>query len=290
MSTSYPVLSPAHDLERIIAHLSEVVMTLAEDGTCSYVTPNAATLLGREPELVLQTRLIDHVIGEDVGFLLEPACGVPVTARVRHPYRGLLWIEVRRHPTPDGGEICVLRDVSRVRELQIELERISHDDALTGVANRATLFRAIHTELARAQRYHRPLALVAVDIDHLRHINDDHGVEAGDQVLRLVARTLEGCIRTSDFAGRLGGEEFVMLLPETDMEGAEGLAQRVCQSISGLCVRLPHGIARVTASLGVAVAEPEDDPQRLLSRAEGAVGRAKHSGRNRVALAHLRIS
>jgi len=290
MPQTYPLAASAPLLDKVVRHLAEVVMVLASDGTCCYVTPNSASLLGREPEQVLATRLIDHVVGEDVGFLLEPPTGVPVTTRIRHPYRGLLFVEVRRSIDEDGSEVVVLRDVTRRRELQIELERVSHADALTQVANRATLFRAIQTELARAQRYERPLSLVVVDLDHLRRVNDGYGIEAGDQVLQLVARTLAGCVRSSDFVGRLSGEEFVMLLPETDLEGAEGLAQRVRQSIEGLCIRLPRGMARATASLGVAFAQADDDPQRLISRAEGAVSRAKQSGRNRVAVARLRIS
>jgi len=290
MTQTHPLTASAQVLAHVVTHMSEVVMVLASDDTCCYVTPNCASLLGREPEQVLQTRLIDHVIGEDVGFLLEPACGLPVTVRIRHAYRGLLWVEVRRVATDDGTEVCVLRDVTRLRELEIELERGAHHDPLTGVANRATLLRAVDTELARAQRYERPLSVVVLDIDHLRRVNDDHGVEAGDQVLQLVARTLDGCVRATDFVGRWAGEEFVVLLPETQLSGARDLAQRVCQAVSGLCVRLPKGIARVTASLGVATVQAEDDAQRLLARAEAATARAKHGGRNRVAIAHLRIS
>jgi diguanylate cyclase (GGDEF)-like protein len=222
--------------------------------------------------------------------MVDSGDDVPMVVRIAHPYRPNLWASLRRIPRDDAHTLCLLQDVTAHRELELQLERTAHEDDLTGVANRATTLRALRTEVARAHRYDRPLAMLLLDVDGLRHVNQAHGTEGGDLVLELVARTLDGCVRGMDFVGRTDADEFAMLLPETDIDGALRLAERVRSSVAGLCVRLPGGMARVTASVGVAIIDVDDDVERLLARAGTAIGQVKLTGGNRVGVAQTRIS
>lgn len=162
------------------------------------------------------------------------------------------------------------------------IRKLSVTDALTGVGNRRHLDEVLPPECERARRYGHPLALVLLDLDHFKLINDQHGHEAGDLVLRDTGELLRGFVRQSDVAVRLGGEEFVVLMPNTTLAEATSAARRLCGAIeSHRATALPI----VTASLGVAAMVPGDTPSSLLARADAALYRAKESGRNQVAVA-----
>jgi len=154
----------------------------------------------------------------------------------------------------------------------------SHMDALTGVANRRGFMAALHAVHQRAQRGGLPYALLMVDIDHFKRINDSHGHAAGDTALRRVAQTLAAHVRSGDTLGRLGGEEFCLLLARCDRAVAEGLAQRVCEAVA-------DGKA-LTVSVGVALVDAVgEDIDQALRRADAALYRAKDAGRNCVRVA-----
>ncbi|TBH21163.1 GGDEF domain-containing protein [Thermus thermamylovorans] len=167
----------------------------------------------------------------------------------------------------------------RVREGYVEARRDAHTDFLTGLRNRRYLEQALERELFRVRRYGRPLSLVVLDLDGFKGVNDAYGHEAGDRVLKAVAATLEAHVRQSDRVVRLGGEEFAVLLPETSLAQALGLAQRLRQAVATL--RVPP-VERLSASFGVAQARPEDSSLSLLKRADEAMYRAKRRGKNRV--------
>lgn len=167
----------------------------------------------------------------------------------------------------------------RIKEGYMEAQLDAYTDFLTGLRNRRYLELALERELFRVQRYGRPLSLVVLDLDGFKAVNDTHGHEAGDRVLKALATCLEGHIRQSDRAVRLGGEEFAVLLPETDLAHALALSERLRQAVARLKVP-PAG--PLTASFGVAQASPTDSPLSLLKRADEALYRAKRQGKNRV--------
>jgi diguanylate cyclase (GGDEF)-like protein len=155
-------------------------------------------------------------------------------------------------------------------------------DELTGLANRRQLATTLVREIAHSRRTHTPLAVVILDIDHFKAINDTHGHAAGDDALRHTAAVLRAAIRASDLAGRWGGEEFLLVLPDADTTAALGVADRCRRAL-----RAHHfdDLGTVTASFGVATLQPLDDPETLIARADDALYAAKADGRDRVHLA-----
>jgi diguanylate cyclase (GGDEF)-like protein len=159
-------------------------------------------------------------------------------------------------------------------------------DGLTGLANRRLCTAALEQELARAHRFEKPLALVLVDIDDFKRINDRWGHPTGDEVLKAFAKRLRESVREIDLAGRWGGEEFALLLPGTDLEGGRELAERVRRALAEHELTAPDGEAvRVTASFGVAAFPEAQTQDEIVASSDDALYRAKRSGKNRVAVA-----
>ena len=170
--------------------------------------------------------------------------------------------------------------IANMRNLAVAELRAA-TDALTGLPNRRSIQDNLNRMVAEAARHERELAVIAIDLDHFKQVNDRFGHDKGDEVLAAVGRLLPRALRGSDFVGRLGGEELVAFLPETGIDGAVVAAENLRRSIADLVV---PGIDRVlTASLGVAVF-PEDarEPEALMRRADRALYLAKDRGRNRV--------
>lgn len=161
---------------------------------------------------------------------------------------------------------------------------LASQDALTGVANRRALMQALERELARAARQRTPLALLMLDIDHFKHVNDRYGHLAGDQVLCHVVDVVRQRLRAQDFMGRFGGEEFLLLLPDTEQQGAQQLGQQLCQAVQAAPCDWCNQRIAVTVSVGVASAPAglPGDWEALLHAADKALYRAKDNGRNRV--------
>lgn len=156
-------------------------------------------------------------------------------------------------------------------------------DPLTGLGNRATTLGSLENRFDLSQRHGRPLSVVMCDLDHFKRINDAHGHGAGDMVLQAFGEVVRQNLRTSDLAGRIGGEEFLLVLPETDLEGAEFLAERLRSALADHPLALGGGQLQVTCSLGVAQRQPSDrEAGALLGRADAALYLAKAQGRNRV--------
>jgi diguanylate cyclase (GGDEF)-like protein len=161
------------------------------------------------------------------------------------------------------------------------VERQALVDGLTGLANRRAASDALHAEVARAERLETPLSVVLADLDEFKEVNDVHGHAVGDEVLRVVAEVLRETLRESDVAGRWGGEEFLLLLPGADEEGAAQLAERVRVALAARGIPSAPGL-RVTASFGVAEYAGETNSEQLLEAADGALYRAKRAGKDRV--------
>ncbi len=171
----------------------------------------------------------------------------------------------------------------KLKRREAEIRILSQTDQLTGIANRRRLDEAIAAQYARIRRYGGNLALAIADIDHFKSINDQFGHDVGDTVIRTFAHIIRARIRETDLAARFGGEEFVILMPETDAAGALACAEGIRTHFGQETIApIPRPI---TASIGVATLEPGDTVMSLFKRADKALYGAKDAGRNRVAVA-----
>lgn len=166
------------------------------------------------------------------------------------------------------------------------MQRLASEDGLTGLMNRRALIEALHREVERCRRYGSPLSVVMLDIDHFKDVNDRHGHAMGDAVLRGVAATVREGLRAVDLAGRYGGEEFCLVLPDTDAAGAQTVTEGLRAAIAARPYEDTERSVLVTASFGIAVFSKEHplQPDELLRAADAALYIAKTSGRNRVVL------
>ena len=167
----------------------------------------------------------------------------------------------------------------RVRQQNLELAALSSTDGLTRLPNHTAWLEAVEREFGRARRENGSMAVLMLDLDHFKRINDGHGHPAGDEVLRGVAEVLRESLRQHDMPGRYGGEEFGVLLPGSDVASAEAIAERIRRKIEWASFA---GEVKVTASIGCAAIDAGDlSPASLIARADRALYAAKAAGRNR---------
>jgi len=178
--------------------------------------------------------------------------------------------------------IGILRDISHRRELERKLRQLATHDALTGLINRREILRQLQHEMQRYQRYHSPITLFFIDIDYFKHINDKFGHKVGDETLIDCAQRMSRLMRKNDIVGRYGGEEFLVILPETTVEKAFELAERLRVNIgSNTEKKLPD----YTISIGIAqLSDPQMSIDEFINRADKAMYKAKLAGRNQVYL------
>jgi diguanylate cyclase (GGDEF)-like protein len=186
-----------------------------------------------------------------------------------------------------GHALIALGNAQRHRTV----EKQALVDGLTGLANRRLCAAALEQELARAERFGEPFALVLADIDDFKTVNDRFGHPTGDEVLKAFADLLQGTIREIDLAGRWGGEEFAVLLPETDLEGGAKLAERIRHTLGEQELVAANGHTfQVTASFGVAAFPASSSQEQLVADADRALYDAKRSGKNRVGAGTVTVS
>jgi len=167
-----------------------------------------------------------------------------------------------------------------------QMQELSNIDALTFLPNRRETLRQLHYEVTRAKRYNNLLSVSILDLDHFKMINDTYGHVTGDRVLREVAILLRDSIRQPDVVGRYGGEEFLLILPNTDLQAASLQAARLCKLVRNSSVKIDQRSIHVTLSIGVTQLQSAVDTwQTLLSRADTAMYEAKRKGRNQWAAA-----
>jgi len=170
-----------------------------------------------------------------------------------------------------------------LRESEERLGNLSTTDDLTGASNRSYFLEMSKMEFYRARRYQRPLAVLMIDGDRFKTINDSHGHAAGDVVLRGLTKTCQGVLRASDIFARVGGEEFAATLPDTGADGALEVAERLRQAVEEAVFEIEDGTAKITISIGVAVISDEtQEYEVLLKQADDALYEAKEAGRNKV--------
>ena len=180
------------------------------------------------------------------------------------------------------ADIAILSNFANIVCDELELRLIAQVDHLTGALTRRGFMEQAEREIARAVRYGRNSALVMLDVDHFKSVNDTHGHAVGDQLLQQISRIAEVTLRPSDMFGRLGGEEFALLLPETNSTEAINVAERLRQKIADYAMPLPGGGTRhVTASFGVAGWSTNlVSPTAWIEQADAMLYLAKSSGRN----------
>jgi diguanylate cyclase (GGDEF)-like protein len=173
----------------------------------------------------------------------------------------------------------------RLASAEARIRHMAVTDALTGLKNRRYLVQVLRSEFVRSRRYGSPISCVMFDVDHFKRVNDTHGHDAGDAVLKALAAATRDLCRDSDALGRYGGEEFLMILPETDGDGARAMGDRIRHAIEDLRVEVAGKCLGVTVSVGTATATPGDgafSPRVILKWADDALYRAKRAGRNRI--------
>lgn len=212
----------------------------------------------------------------------------PITGHEEFMYQNTTLFPLRS-TNNDISHIClVIYDVTGVAagshqllNANVELQKLSSTDRLTGLSNRGHWEEALKKEYARHNRYDTQVSLVMFDIDHFKKVNDTHGHPAGDKVIQSVAEVVSSHVRSADIAGRYGGEEFAVLLPDTDKAGALVFAERLRKAVEAQEVEHEGVIIQCTISLGVSdLSTPSSQYKELIERADQALYRSKHNGRN----------
>ena len=271
--------------------------------TMLFVSQGCARLTGYEPEELIENRVTSYAslmdnddserifcevkaaLANDESFSLEYGLTCKDGSRI------WVWERGRGVEEDDGTLVLegIVLDISDRKELETELEELATRDPLTGLFNRRELSRVLEEELERGKRYQRPMALLWIDFDRFKEVNDTYGHAAGDSVLRSVSRLLLGSVRSVDSIGRFGGEEFVIVLPEMDLDEARDTAERLRRKVAEAPQPLGDGkTVPLSISVGVAVyPEHAQNAAALCAAADKAMYLAKGRGRNCVAMAHL---
>ena len=247
----------------------------------------AHAMLGSEPMVVRDAtrdpRFSSNplVTGDpDIRFYV----GIPLRAPDGTPLGALCGIDTK--PRDIGPrELNILGDLANLTMEQLELRLLATRDSLTSALRRGPFLTSATRDMAMARRQRAPLSCLMVDADKFKEINDDWGHAVGDDVLIHIVSATNAELRSSDSLGRMGGEEFCVFLPNTNLAGAIQVAERVRRAIAAIRIKTAAGRVQVTASIGAAELIPQDvSIADLLARADEALYRAKQSGRNRVEL------
>jgi len=175
------------------------------------------------------------------------------------------------------------RQVQQARSDQEKLERLANFDSLTGLYNRRAILGRLEEQTRHAGRYQEEFSLIMADLDHFKEVNDRYGHLAGDDVLESVGRLVQQSIRATDRAGRYGGEEFLIILPRTDLSSGVNVAERIRKAVEAARMEGGKGeVFGITISLGLSSYQAGEETESLISRADDALYSAKKTGRNRV--------
>ncbi|MEO5364583.1 MAG: diguanylate cyclase [Magnetococcus sp. DMHC-8] len=271
-------------LTTIIVAAQEGIVVTDRQGDVVLINPAAERLLGKSAEQIVREGFLNLLDDPEylTAYLEQSGIDFPTTVVYQHRVLNVYANTIR---TPDGtlvGSAALLRDVTEEKRLEKQLRILSNTDALTGLHNRRRLDEILVDEFNRARRYQQSLAVLMLDVDHFKRFNDEHGHSLGDRVLQAVAGVLQESCREVDFPCRYGGEEFCLVLPNTSLEGAKRMAERLRSGVEQMRVET----LQVTISVGVAI-HPllGQTPEELREAADQALYQAKQAGRNRYCLA-----
>jgi diguanylate cyclase (GGDEF)-like protein/PAS domain S-box-containing protein len=273
---------------RLITLMLDTVFVVDAKNEIVFVSDACEALLGYRAEELVGTRITDYIHPEDleatrasIGRVMEGRSHIDFSNRYLRKDGSIVHIMwAARWYDEEGVRIGVARDVTALREAEAEIRFLAHHDPLTGLTNRSLLDDRIATALHAARRHRTGLALLFLDLDGFKTINDVHGHAAGDRVLCALARRLESCVRLTDTVARVGGDEFIILL--TDIPAGDAVDRKVRQILDCLAEPLDpdlEGISMPGCSIGVAC-YPDDgeDAESLLAKADSEMYRVKRGG------------
>ena len=273
---------------RIIETAQEGVWQIDADNCTTFVNARMAEMLGYAVEEMQGKSIFAFVDEARWNTAMSHEVGQH-DLKFRRKDGGELWAMISTNSIRDGqggfaGVLAMVADITDRKRMEETLRRLATQDSLTGLFNRRYFFAVAKREFQRSQRYGHSLALLLLDIDYFKRINDAYGHRAGDQVLRTVAGIMRNGLRQVDIPCRYGGEEFVMLLPETPLDTAIAVAQRLGATLAATPISTEKGPLPVTVSIGVAglINGENLTLDLLLERADQAMYTAKQAGRNRV--------
>ncbi|POA48301.1 hypothetical protein C1893_10595 [Pseudomonas sp. MPR-ANC1] len=242
----------------------------------------------------LFARTHQALLGQPLSVLFAPEDSLALQLQVadgeRHDRRAIradgsdFAAELNIAALDDGNLVAEIRDVSERKKLEDELRRLATRDPLTGALNRRAFTERAESELARSKRHGSTVCLAVFDLDHFKRINDNYGHATGDQVLQRFSQLCQEQLRTTDIFARFGGEEFVLLLPDSDEKQAVVLLDRLRTQWVEEALQTPQGILHSTVSIGLVETGAGQDLEHWIEQADLALYRAKKSGRNRVSL------
>ncbi len=280
------------------------VLQLADIASSVYHSSNSTRKMGQFRELLKEKlKISDEGVGEFIDGIAEKTIEVLGTFEIdpgdMKPYSQILEeantelgkmnlsyeqlvMELKQEKSKGDA---LARDL---KEANDKLRSMAFEDGLTGLFNRRYFEEHLEREISRVNRYNHLLSLIMIDIDHFKKINDIHGHQQGDTVLRAVADVFNDSIRRPDIAARYGGEEFSIILPETDLKGALVLAERIRQFIEDLEIKIDSQILKVTISLGITSYHPvkeKKNKEEIIEAADKALYNSKNTGRNKLSIA-----
>ena len=268
--------------------------------TMKFVSSGCKQLTGYESEQLVDNRTTSYasiiyetdrqLLQGEVEQALKQNRPFAMEYLIRRRDGELIWVwEQGQAVSIDGIEYLegIVLDINQRKLMEQELERLATHDPLTGLFNRRQLERQLNDEMARSERYQRPLSLLWLDVDHFKSINDRYGHLAGDQVLRELSRVLQSSVRSVDYVARYGGEELVIILPEVDESEAREMAERLRHKVEAHRIAIPSGkLVKITVSMGVATYPAHaGELSEVIRKADEAMYQAKRLGRNRVVVA-----
>lgn len=278
-------------LEPIFETLESGIMLVGADDRILLCSLAMAMVFGRTPASLLGmptaefNELVLRLMDDPPQLLVEKGL-FPAGNGVRceefelsRPARCVARWVARRVQCSHFASVAVVTDITATVDLTSAYERMALTDRLTGLANRRGVEREIRQELLRLRRFQTPISFVLFDIDHFKAINDTHGHATGDEVLRLVSKAMASSVRDTDLLARWGGEEFLLVLPETSYSGALVCAEKIRAKVETVGARVGF---TVTISGGVYQPGPGESMTDVLTRADARLYQAKNSGRNRI--------
>ncbi|MCX7738442.1 MAG: diguanylate cyclase [Hydrogenothermaceae bacterium] len=286
----YSIRLKNKEIEAITSSMGIGLLVLNSNGVVKYVNRAALDLLGYSEREILGSSL-HSLIHSHAGP--EEGCPILKAVKFQSVYcadnkfkrKDSSYIDVSVDVRPivlegnNVGSIVVFSDISQRKEIENKLFDMATKDSLTGLCNRRFQVEAIKKSKERADRYGIPFSVLMIDIDNFKSINDRFGHNTGDKVLIGVSNVISQSVRSADTLSRWGGEEFLVLLVNTDIEGAVVLAERIRKKVAKLKI---EGIPQVTVSIGVAQYIPGESIDNLISRVDNGLYDAKRSGKNRV--------